>query len=284
MSQLSNKKVVVSNLIKSQNFYSDIMGFKVLFYDPIKNIAMLEYKALQTILLVEDPALDVTDWLTSSYDEPQPGKKVYFKGDDRLFEYKARLIENTQIEVDWIEKEWGDIILEVTDPDGYILSFWGAKNLTFEEIISYYESAPVRLKEALKGLKDHDLDLTRAQGKWSIRQIVLHLVDSDATSLAMTKFALAEPGREFNSNSYNPDVWAEGLDYSNRSIEIEVELFTAIRKHIVGLLQHLPNALERYVQISDGPIVTIKDRIRPLMSHALGHIEQINETRKIHRK
>lgn len=126
------------------------------------------------------------------------------------------------------------------------------------------------------------MDLAREQGKWTIRQIVLHIVDSEATSLAMPKFALAEPGRSFNTNSYNPDVWAEGLDYANRPIDAEVELFTAIRKHIGGLLRHIPDAMERSVQLSSGQTIKVKQRIEPLVSHALHHIEQIHETRRIH--
>jgi predicted enzyme related to lactoylglutathione lyase len=48
---------------------------------------------------------------------------------------------------------------------------------------------------------------------------ITYIVDSDATSLSMIKFALAEIGKGFNQNSYNPDVWANILDYKGRSIE-----------------------------------------------------------------
>ncbi|MED1876725.1 DinB family protein [Brevibacillus borstelensis] len=124
--------------------------------------------------------------------------------------------------------------------------------------------------------------MSRAPGKWSIRQIVLHMVDSDATSLAMVKFALAEPGRVFHGNAYDPDVWAAGLDYAHRSIQAEVELFCAIRSHIGGLLKHLPDAMDRTVSLSSGHIVSVRQRIEPLMGHALHHIGQILETRKVH--
>jgi hypothetical protein len=52
----------------------------------------------------------------------------------------------------------------------------------------------------------------------------------------MIKFALVETGSGFNSNSYNPDVWAKNLDYKGRSIDTEIQLFIAIRKHIGGYL------------------------------------------------
>lgn len=85
-----------------------------------------------------------------------------------------------------------------------------------------------------------------------------------------------------SGNAYDPDVWAAGLDYAHRSIQAEVELFCAIRSHIGGLLKHLPDAMDRTVSLSSGHIVSVRQRIEPLMGHALHHIGQILETRKVH--
>lgn len=280
MSHLANSKVVVASIASTLEFYKDILHFHVLFFDERQKAAMVEFDSGQTLLLVEDSNHDVTRWLAPSYHLAEPGERLYFRGNSSHID-TAKL---NQGKVTRIEKEWGDTILEVIDPNGYILSFWEGKELSSLELLELYELAPMRLKKALEGLTEKDLDLVRAPGKWSIRQTVLHMVDSDATSLAMVKFALAEPGRIFHANGYNPDTWVEGLDYQHRSIEGEVALFVAIRKHISGLLYHLPNAMDRTIQISNGPVVTVRERIRLLMSHALGHIEQILETRRVHGK
>ncbi|GIN61165.1 hypothetical protein J27TS8_11580 [Robertmurraya siralis] len=280
MNHLANIKVVVPSIASTLEFYKDILQFNVLFFDDRQKAAMVEFDSGQNLLLVEDSSLDVTRWLAPSYHLVNSGERLYFRGNSS----HIASVKLNEVEVTKIEKEWGDTILEVTDPNGYILSFWEGKELSFLELLEFYELAPIRLKKALEGLNERDLDLVRAPGKWSIRQTVLHMVDSDASSLAMVKFALAEPGRIFNANGYNPDTWVEGLDYQHRTIGAEVALFIAIRKHISGLLRHLPNAMDRTIQISSGPVVTVRERIRLLMSHALGHIEQILETRRIHGK
>lgn len=63
---------------------------------------------------------------------------------------------------------------------------------------------------------------------------------SEATSLALAKFALAEPGRTFQGNAYDPDLWAKGLDYAGRSIQAEVALFHAIRSRMMRTMRICP--------------------------------------------
>jgi hypothetical protein len=284
VTQLSSKLLRVQHLQHSLNFYTDVMRFTITYPEKVKGAAVATSPAGVSVVLAAADAGDVSSLLTPVYDQPEPGKHLYFPGGPDLTGYRERLLALPGVSATWRETEWGWETLQVVDPDGYILSFWGGRELSDEEILRFYELGPKRLQQALEGLSEEDLDLVRAPGKWSIREIVLHLVDSDATSLALVKFALAESGRSFNGNAYDPDVWAKGLDYTHRSIQAEVALFTAIRKHIGGLLRHFPDAFNRFVTLPNGQTVTVKQRIEPLMGHALHHIEQIWETRNVHGK
>ncbi|TLS38170.1 DinB family protein [Pseudalkalibacillus caeni] len=282
MAGKADKWIIVKNLGESIGFYQEVLGFKVNLLNKENGVAMALSPSQQSVLITEKKTEEeLKDYLAPVFDKPEPGKCLYFGGSD-LKSYREKVSDATKNKTSYVNKEWGDENFTVEDPDGYILSFWGGRELSTEEVLDFYEEAPERLKRAIEGLTEEELDLARAPGKWTIRQIVLHIVDSDATSLAGVKFALAEPGRTLNTNSYDPDVWAVGLDYASRPIEAEVKLFDGIRSHISGLLRHFPDALERSVKIPEGTEVKVIHRIRPLMGHALHHIDQILETRKVH--
>lgn len=284
MSQTASKLIRVHDLSVSIDFYQNVMNFKVEIFDEAKQIALLQAPSRELLVLAGKTADHPTELLAPVFDQPSPGRSLYFSGGTEMRAFRDRLLGIPGVECSWRETEWGWETLRVVDPDGYILSFWGGRKLSDEQILDYYDEAPSRLQQALAGLAEEDLDLAWEPGKWSIRQIVLHMVDSDCTSLALVKFALAEPGRSFTGNPYDPDVWAAGLDYAHRPIEAEVELFSAIRKHIGGLLRHIPSAMDRTVTLTNNQTVAVRQRIEPLMGHALHHIEQIRETRRAHGK
>ncbi|QRG68538.1 DinB family protein [Brevibacillus choshinensis] len=267
---------------QSLRHYDRVLEFQVEQVDESREVAVVVAPAGEPIVLAGLSAGDLSEYLADRCDAPQPGQSLYLGAPDGFHAYRDRLLAREDAQGAWYETEWGWEKLTTVDPTGYVLTFWGGRTLTDEQILHYYDIGCERLQAALAGLEEHQLDLVRSPGKWSIRQLVLHLVDSEATSLAMAKFALAEPGRDFNGNAYDPDVWAAGLDYAGRSIAAEVALFGAIRSHMSGLLRHLPAAWDRSVRLSSGQTVTVRQRIEPLMGHALHHIEQIWETRRAH--
>jgi uncharacterized damage-inducible protein DinB len=161
---------------------------------------------------------------------------------------------------------------------------------TKEEIIGQYAAGSEQLDTALEGLSESDLDLSRAQGKWTIRQIVHHIADAEDLWETGIKAALGNSGCAFDFNWYIPDnKCAEPLDYANRPITDAVELFKAIRSHVVQMINHLPNAWERYIIFTHGDLVkekkiTVGELIEWQVRHLLLHIEQIRDTRKVHGK
>lgn len=277
MSERPSLLVVVSDFARSLEFYGSI-GFRTEWERP--GVAQLAPAVGRSLLLAGPEAGDVTEHLAPVHSKAVPGKLLYFGGGTP--EVYADLQTKGLAGLAWTEYDWGYSFITVPDPDGHIIYFGGGKQWTDAEMLLWYDQAAPRLDEALAGLTEADLDLARAPGKWTIRQLVLHMVDSDCTSLARVKFALAEPGRPYNGNGYNPDRWAEGLDYAHRPIEPEVALFKAIRGHIGGLLRHLDGALDRITDMGNGQTLAVRPSMNALTIHALHHIEQIKETRRVH--
>ncbi len=88
-----------------------------------------------------------------------------------------------------------------------------------------------------KNLQKKDLDKRRAEGKWTIRQIIHHIADAETLWNFAIKAALGNPGCTFDFSWYIHDnKWAGPLFYHSRGIGPATALFRESRKEIVELL------------------------------------------------
>ena len=149
------------------------------------------------------------------------------------------------------------------------------------EILTNYNSAPNLLIEVLSGLSESELDLCRAPGKWSIRQIVHHIVDCEMNYFQYDRYALSNTDRIFQFPDFNPDTWAKNMDYSSRPIHLELRFFALIREYITYLCRTLPNSLDRTLKHEGGEF-TVRQALLHDIAHAKHHMNQIMETKKVH--
>lgn len=170
--------------------------------------------------------------------------------------------------------------LLLPDPDGYLLAFWESLPLSDEQVLELYRSGRSRLDSALAGLSEADLDLPRAPGKWTIRQILHHLVDSDLATFQVIRMALALPGRQMTSDLWNPDEWMAGLRCDERPVGPARELYQAARAWVLEAIDHIPGALDRSVSWPSGYRAEVRDLLRQVGGHAIHHLIQIEETRR----
>ncbi|MFO7272810.1 MAG: DinB family protein [Sphaerobacter thermophilus] len=270
--------VRVSDVAASLRFYVDTLGCNLVRHDTGADLAVVD-AAGYAILIAGPAAGDITHELHTVREVVKPGGSVHIFGGD-LGARRAALADRG-VAATLIERPWGDRQLQVTDPDGYSVVFWTIVERTPEQVLDLYASGVDALERALDGLSEADLDLAREPGAWTIRQIVHHLADAETAALGGPKFALAEPGRVYHGNRYSQDVWAERLDYAGRDIGPSVVLFKAIRAHMLQLVRHVPDALERHtVDASGAPSLPVGRILGMLASHALEHIEEIEETRR----
>jgi hypothetical protein len=157
---------------------------------------------------------------------------------------------------------------------------------TREDILAQYADGPDMLERALAGLEGPDLDTPRAPGKWTIRQIVHHIVDGDDIWKTCLKAALGSPGCVFHFDWYDQERWVEQLDYAGRTITGALDLFRANRQHVAGLLTHLPDVWGRHTivtwaHIPDGRRLTVGDMLCTQTIHVPWHVDQIGATREL---
>src|SRR5437870_1388877 len=101
-----------------------------------------------------------------------------------------------------------------------------------------YLSGYEKLKSSLTSFPQELIDWKPAKNKWSIREILVHLVDSEANGFVRVRLAISQNGRTITP--YDQDIWAEKLYYSEQNIEDNLELFRLLRKTTHDLLSKLP--------------------------------------------
>ena len=98
-------------------------------------------------------------------------------------------------------------------------------------LLDAYRLGPDRLATVLDGLSPTDLDFRRTPEKWSTREIVVHVGDSEIMGAGRIRQAISQSERQFAF--YLQDTWAHELDYQSSSEEqlaASVEMFGALRR------------------------------------------------------
>jgi uncharacterized damage-inducible protein DinB len=158
-----------------------------------------------------------------------------------------------------------------------------------ETIIARYAEGPTQLKAAIAGLSESELDVAHSADTWTIRQIVHHIADGDDIWKIAIKAALGNSSGAFSLSWYwdkPQDEWVESWHYAGRTIELSLALFDANRRHIVQLLQHIPDAWGRHIFIRwpDGENVqtTVVYIVGMQANHVSDHINDIRMIRQTH--
>ncbi|MFZ5814684.1 MAG: DinB family protein [Bacillota bacterium] len=263
----------VSDLERSLRFYGDLPGFRVDWREASR--ARLIDPGGTPLLLASDPSVPAPEGVP----EAGTGAWVYLHRPE-LGALAQELTERGLPARGPVEPYPGYRHLLLEDPDGYWLVFWEPLPLTDREVLDLFRSGPERLERALSGLDEAGLDLPRAPGKWTIREILHHLVDSDLATFQVIRMALALPGRTITADIWEPDDWMRGLDCGRRPVGPAVRLFHAARDWLLEAVDHLPGALDRSVAWPSGYRAQVRDLLRQVGGHAIHHIIQIEETRR----
>jgi hypothetical protein len=95
---------------------------------------------------------------------------------------------------------------------------------------------PERLKSAVDGLDEHQLDTPYRERGWTVRQVVHHVADSHANSYVRIKLALTEEWPTIKP--YDEGAWAKLLD-SRLPVSVSLDLIAALHARWVSLLESL---------------------------------------------
>ena len=105
------------------------------------------------------------------------------------------------------------------------------------DLLERYRRGAELLAVATTGAAGPELDF-KPDGKWSVRQIVCHLADSEAVAVMRFRQFIAEDNPSFGT--WDQDAWAAKLGYEKRKISQALETFRMLRLGNYELLRDQP--------------------------------------------
>ena len=144
------------------------------------------------------------------------------------------------------------------------------------QLVEKYKDGYRVLTEALKGLKERDFDI-RLPGKWSIREIVHHLADSEMLAAVRLRRLVAEDRPGLRATDVGGYV--RRLFY-DRPVQSSLELFRVVRTSTAEILDRMTDTdWAREGVHSETGRFTAEKWLEVFSQHAETHAEQIKRTR-----
>ncbi len=150
----------------------------------------------------------------------------------------------------------------------------GMSNLS--TLIKSYSGGAKRVRDVLRAAAAVDLDARPVEGKWSIREVVCHLADSEIVYADRMKRVIAEDNPTFFEA--DPNLFGPALHCQKRPLDGELNLIEAIRAHMLPILQACnANDFQRTgVHSLDGPL-TLQTLLQRITDHIPHHVAFIEE-------
>ena len=168
------------------------------------------------------------------------------------------------------------------DPRYPIGKFSYAGPLTTEQKRQYLDDidqAPAKLRAAVRGLSDHQLDTPYRDGGWTPRQVAHHVADSHMNSYIRFKLALTEDDPTIKP--YLEDRWAELSEAKHAPVAVSLALLDSLHRRWMLMLRNLTDAdwqrTFRHPEI--GPM-TLEKTLALYSWHGRHHVAHVTSLRE----
>ena len=146
------------------------------------------------------------------------------------------------------------------------------------QLVERYKAGYDEVVRALDGITEAELDFRPGPGKWSPRDVVHHLADSEMTSAIRLRLLLAEDNPTIVG--YDQEAFARELFY-DRAIEDSLAAFRAARATTAAILERLTD--EQFARTGTHTEVGqygVERWLEIYAAHAHGHADQIRRARR----
>ena len=145
------------------------------------------------------------------------------------------------------------------------------------KLMAQYRDGYRAVAEVLDGISDEELDARAGPGRWSSREIVHHLADSEMTAAVRLRLLLAEDRPTIQG--YDQDEFARRLHY-DRPYQTSLEAFRWARQSTAELLERLgADEWIREGTHSEAGQYGVEKWLQIYAGHAHKHARQIREAR-----
>ena len=147
------------------------------------------------------------------------------------------------------------------------------------EAIREIAFTPQKVRVALLGLNDSQLDTPYREGGWTVRQVVHHLADSHMNAYIRWRLALTET--EPTIKRYEESAWAKLEDAAHSPVEVSLRLLETLHERWITLLHSVKDhEFARTFRHPDHGVRTLDWMLFLYAWHGNHHTAHITELRK----
>jgi DinB family protein len=147
-----------------------------------------------------------------------------------------------------------------------------------DDPVTILRQTPVTLERFLDTVPAEIVSRPEAPGKWSIRDVVQHLADSDLVGGFRLRMVLAHDRPPLTG--YDQDLWASRLRYRDVDVRDAFDQFAALRRANVRIWERLsPADLARVGVHSERGEESLEHIRRLYAGHDLLHLRQLERIR-----
>ena len=148
-----------------------------------------------------------------------------------------------------------------------------------EQFINDISELPARLRAAVAGLTDTQLDTPYRDGGWTVRQVIHHVADSHLNSYVRFRLALTEETPTIKG--YDEAQWAELEDARRAPVQVSLALLESLHDRWVRLLRSLqPEDFARTLKHSERGLVSLDANLALYSWHSQHHTAHITSLRE----
>lgn len=146
-------------------------------------------------------------------------------------------------------------------------------------LIDQIAATPEKMRAAVAGLNDEQLNTPYRPEGWTVRQVVHHVPESHLNSYTRFKLAITED--EPTIKPYFEDRWAQLDDAQTAPVELSLDLLAALHKRWVWFLRSLKHEeFQRTFRHPELGIVSLDKNVALYAWHGRHHVAHITSLRE----
>lgn len=155
----------------------------------------------------------------------------------------------------------------------------GVSDYELPRLIDQIADLPSRLRAAVEGLSDGQLDTPYREGGWTVRQVVHHVPDSHMNAYVRMRLALTED--EPTIRPYEEARWAELPDARTGPVEISLALLEGLHHRWVLLMRSLdPADFDRSLRHPELGVMRLDTLVGMYAWHGRHHLAHVTGVRE----
>jgi uncharacterized damage-inducible protein DinB len=148
-----------------------------------------------------------------------------------------------------------------------------------QSLIAEIAEAPARMRAAIAGLSEAQLDTPYRDGGWTVRQVIHHVPDSHMNAFIRFKLALTE--HEPTIKPYDEAAWALLADVKETPVDVSLALLEALHDRWVRLLQSMSESdFKKQFRHPDLGVVPLERNLALYAWHGKHHVAHITALRE----